>query len=677
VLDTADAATAVVRPLSSRLPELDGLRALAVSAVLAFHLELDWAAGGYLGVSVFFTLSGFLLTALVFDEIDRSGRFGSRRFLRRRVDRLVPAASVTLLGTALLMAGGLTGPLSRGSVGDLAAAAAQVANWRFARSASYDELFRDPSPILHFWSLALEWQLYLALAGLAAGVAAAGRLLRPGCRPPGLVVRRVLIGLLLAALAGAVLVTTRTTDFDRWYYGTDTRAAEFLAGAVLAAVAYRRPVRCPRLLGMASLVALVALACLFVLVDLGRLRSQPGWLLLTAGLSTVLVLAAAVGEGPVARLLARPWMGRIGARSYPLYLVHWPLFVVVARFLDPGPARVAFQLGAAAAAAEALHRGIGHSWSLDRPRRVAAMAGATALALALPVMTWPDHRRADSLEQLREQVRQRAVAASLPPGAVEGTTSGTAPEPSTRRPGPSGVTAAAQRPARIAFVGDSQALVLAVGAANWGEASGRAQVAYFGDLGCAIARGGDVRYDGIVHPLGTSCAPWYDGFDEELAAFAPDVIVVLTGPFDLADRRLLEWDRWLTPTDPRFLAHFESEAREARVRLERSGVPVVWLLPPPLVSDDGSRPELAPARLEALTETLRRATAGLEVVDLRLFHASCPGGEADRVVRPDGVHTTPQSATVIARWLVPTVLADDPSEVAAAVCRSLFESPDS
>jgi peptidoglycan/LPS O-acetylase OafA/YrhL len=139
-------------------PAFDGIRGLAVAAVLLFHHGVTWMRGGYLGVSTFFTLSGFLITSLLLAEWTRSGSVRLAHFWARRVRRLLPASALTLLGI-MLMAVAVDQPWERSLRGDVLAALFQVANWRFLfDDRSYSELFADPSPVLHFWSLAIEEQ---------------------------------------------------------------------------------------------------------------------------------------------------------------------------------------------------------------------------------------------------------------------------------------------------------------------------------------------------------------------------------------------------------------------------------------------------------------------------------------------------------------------------------------
>jgi len=143
-------------------PGLDGLRGLAVAGVVAFHAGFSWATGGFLGVSTFFTLSGFLITSLLVAERASTGRIALGAFWARRARRLLPASLATLLGVAALASWLATPEQLADLRGDVLGALFYVANWRFILDGqSYGELFATPSPVLHFWSLAIEEQLYI------------------------------------------------------------------------------------------------------------------------------------------------------------------------------------------------------------------------------------------------------------------------------------------------------------------------------------------------------------------------------------------------------------------------------------------------------------------------------------------------------------------------------------
>ena len=153
---------------------MDGVRGLAIAAVVVFHLGADEVSGGYLGVSLFFTLSGFLIGTLILNEIVTTGRFSLGEFWRRRARRLLPPAVITL---AIVAVGRVvTSELAATTPSDIVASGLDVANWHFlTQGSSYDDLFNGPSAVLHFWSLAIEEQFYLVVGLLAVLVARRSR----------------------------------------------------------------------------------------------------------------------------------------------------------------------------------------------------------------------------------------------------------------------------------------------------------------------------------------------------------------------------------------------------------------------------------------------------------------------------------------------------------------------
>ncbi|RZT85857.1 peptidoglycan-N-acetylmuramate O-acetyltransferase [Pseudonocardia sediminis] len=307
------------------IPGLDGLRAVAVLAVLAYHADLGWAGGGFLGVEIFFTLSGFLITHLLVAELRRYGRVDGGAFVRARARRLLPALVACVIATVAVQR--IVDPESVADLrGDALASLSYLQNWHLVLAGiPYSESFSAPSPFLHLWSLSIEGQLYLVWPLLYVGVIAF-------CH------RWTRVGLTAAlAIASAVSLAAQY-DPDGGglaYYATDARCSGFLAGAALA-LAWRpdtwlRPRRPAWRIALngAGLLALTALLVDVVVVSEfdGDLYRHGG--LLRTGVLTVVVIAA-VGRspGPVSRLLgARPLVA-VGKRSYGLYLYHWPVIVL-------------------------------------------------------------------------------------------------------------------------------------------------------------------------------------------------------------------------------------------------------------------------------------------------------------------------------------------------------------
>jgi len=301
------------------IPALDGLRAVAVIAVLLFHAEFSFASGGFLGVSLFFTLSGFLITTLLLAEFQSTGTLSLRQFYARRARRLLPAAYACLLVVSA-SAVWWTADQQRALGGDVVAAVANVANWRFAfSSTSYEELFLgQPSPVAHFWSLAIEEQIYLALP-IVVVIA-----LRRG--------KRCLAILTAFLLAASLAATLMTSDRNLVYNGTHTRAAELIVGMALAQLMFERRSVAPRAGPVLQASALAASAAFGVLVTAGSLDQAwiyRGGLVGVAALSALIISSVVSGRFPTAPLEWPPLVA-IGKVSYGIYLFHWPVFL----FLD-------------------------------------------------------------------------------------------------------------------------------------------------------------------------------------------------------------------------------------------------------------------------------------------------------------------------------------------------------
>jgi peptidoglycan/LPS O-acetylase OafA/YrhL/lysophospholipase L1-like esterase len=316
------------------MPGLDGLRAVAVLAVIAYHLDLGWAPGGLLGVGVFFTLSGYLITDLLLGQRDAFGHIRLGDFWLRRARRLLPALFLML---AIVVAWVTLFDRSQLSAlrGDVAAAALYVSNWwNIIRDTSYFARFGPPPPLDHLWSLAIEEQFYLIWPWL----------LLLGLRyARG---RYQMAGLTLAAAAVSAIVMALLyqpgVDPTRVYEGTDTRAFGLLLGAALAMVWPSRQLREDlslgrrQLLNGAGVVGLVIIALLIWQTnEYSPFLYRGGIVLLSV--ATVLVVAAlahpASWLGPALGLAPLRWLG---VRSYGIYLWHWPIIVLTTPTLQKG-----------------------------------------------------------------------------------------------------------------------------------------------------------------------------------------------------------------------------------------------------------------------------------------------------------------------------------------------------
>lgn len=424
---------------------LDGLRALAIVAVLFYHANLSWAQGGFLGVDVFFVLSGYLITALLLMEHTAKRHIGLGRFYLRRARRLLPALYTVIAGTCLYVVTALPHEAATYR-GDAAAALTYATNWwLIIRQQSYFGGAARPSLLINLWSLAVEEQFYLLWPPILTLLLAA-RTKHTRTGTPGTTRQPSLwpVFIATAALAAVSALTMKALyspfeDPSRIYYGSDTRAFELLTGAclALALAATARSHRAKQLRPVPTLpipapftgalttvaptptpnltaaparrwntltrdlfgaLALLALGYAFVAVPASNPQLYPLGLVAVCAASAF-AIRAATAHGLVARFLAAKPLVWLGERSYSLYLWHWPVFDVTRPGVDihlPVPIDFTLRIGISLLLAHltfryienpirhgAIARALTRSRSALRQRRLALPAGIAALALTL------------------------------------------------------------------------------------------------------------------------------------------------------------------------------------------------------------------------------------------------------------------------------------------------------
>ena len=303
------------------VPSLDGLRGVAVASVVVYHLWPAVLPGGFIGVDVFFVLSGFLLTSLLVREVDATGKIRLGRFFVRRTRRLLPAMLLMLTTLAIYAAAWAnTVELERLRRHGLAALL-YAANWLFiSDGTTYTDVVAGVSPLRHVWSLSIEEQFYVMLAG-AIALAAAFTATR----------RYVIVGSVVLGAVSAlwmIILSINGSSVDRLYFGADTRAQALLIGAALGATLRGVPVAGSRL---TSAVALLSVA---VLIVVSATASESSTWMYRGGFALTALAAGMVIVGAP----ATPWIRQalewrplrlLGIISYGVYLWHWPVLVIL------------------------------------------------------------------------------------------------------------------------------------------------------------------------------------------------------------------------------------------------------------------------------------------------------------------------------------------------------------
>ena len=327
-------------------PDIEGLRAVAVIAVVLYHAGIPGFGGGFIGVDVFFVISGFLITGLLWREVATTNTVALGRFYGARARRLLPAAATVGIATALVVAVVLPPLQARSVFLDGIACALYAGNYRFAMHGT-DYLASDlpPSPFQHYWSLGVEEQFYLVWPVLIIGTAWLVHRLRAGAAARATPYAVVLVLVAAASLAAAVL-WTRTSP--AWaFFSLPTRAWELAAGGLVALSIHqwrRLPLLPATIVGWGGL-ALIVLTC----TQLGPRTPYPGTAALLPVLGTALVIGAGPGTGGLGagRVLCRPAMRAIGRVSYSWYLWHWPVLLLMPPLLGE-PAGLPARLSATA-----------------------------------------------------------------------------------------------------------------------------------------------------------------------------------------------------------------------------------------------------------------------------------------------------------------------------------------
>jgi peptidoglycan/LPS O-acetylase OafA/YrhL len=640
------------------LPAIDGLRAVAVAAVVAYHLALPWARGGFLGVDVFFVLSGFLITGILIGERERRGRIDLGHFYSRRARRLLPALLVVLTVTSVWV-GFSPGTIELASFrSDVLAALGYVANWRFVLShQGYFDQFSTPSPVRHMWSLAIEEQFYVIWPLVLLGIVRLGRGSRRWAA-------WATVGLAAASFAAMTALYRPGHDPSRVYFGTDTRAFELLVGAVLALVVSRRPEpgrRAQRWLHAAGALGLAGVLSMMVVV-----RDTSSWMYRGGFLLVALLAAATIWSvsrsrpGPLGTVLAvgpLRWIGRI---SYGIYLWHWPVIVLLTRSATGLSgnwlrlSQVGGAVGAATVSFYLVERPVRSG--LFSPPRICLVVPA-ALVTALAAVVWATVGSLSPASGLIRAGPTRSVGVSGPAPPVGApsaspTTAATPSSPSAPLPPPLGLVglrrATAQDPLRVLIVGDSVMF----------DASPAIQSAL---QATAVVR--VVLRAAVGFGLSQSIYNWRSDWPKLVAAEQPELVIAMLGGWDGA-RALSNGTQW-----------YANLTDEAVRLLSAGGAKVLWLeyphnQPPDVAGQPPQNQALNERRREAVNTVFAESalrhpgTVGYLPLGPALdadghYSAFLPGpdGTLERVRKHDNIHFCPAGAERVGAWVLQAVTA--------------------
>jgi peptidoglycan/LPS O-acetylase OafA/YrhL len=637
--------------------------------VVLFHGQVLGVTGGFLGVSVFFTLSGYLITTIAFLGLREVDVFDSRDFMARRARRLLPAASAGIvLAVAVTLWIGDAEALQR-LVPDAVWSLLQLSNWHFiATGQDYAALFSAPSAFDHYWSLSIEAQFYVVFAVVLVA-ATRRRLVRPTS---------------VMAVAGAgwaiALITQVSGVFtaSEIYLSTITRSGEILAGVALAG-ALADPSWNRRLVGptggrarAAGVIGVVVVVAGWFLVDDPSGWVTQGGLALYAVASAAVVLAALGSDGVVVLLCDNRPMQLLGRLSYGLYVVHWPIFLLVDHLIDAeGVGTFVVQFAVSLLAAWL-------SWTLIETRAVRhdpssprasgnrasgnrasgnRVSGNRVMVATLAVSVLAIGAGAIAVDRRDTDETTFAEAESVLEGALEGAADGEADD---QAPGPDG-----DRVPRLVVLGDSTALRTAEGMGPVLFSQGLA-LPMGGDveLGCGFAR---VEYsirDGDLRTNPRRCN-WTRRYRTLVDTVDPDVVVVQYGPWEIEEQILYGEDRARHLGDPDFDDFVRRELDDLTALLSRQGARVIWLDLPDAggAAYESSLAGITPEEFEArrarwnelLQELSQRHDGTVGVIEISEWIDT---RRDDLELREDGMHLTPDGGRRLAEeFLVDELVA--------------------
>ncbi|QQS26250.1 MAG: acyltransferase [Actinomycetota bacterium] len=660
---------------------LDGLRGLGTVFVLVGHLGIlsGWwpSLAGVLAVSMFFTLSGYLIATGLLRGIERDGTVRFGRFYARRIRRLLPAAtvSIALISTVWWITGRPLPTI------DIVSSLTYWHNWALvAKKQGYDTIFNAGSPVQHFWSLAIEEQFYIVLPALLLGLIWIGR-------------RRLTVATWVLGAATVVsfcLGAVYDANRSRVYYGTDVRAAEFLSG-VLLAIWLSSPERRAGLadrLGSRAGTAVVTAVWLVQLVLWWRVGFYSGHLFpllvfVNAVCSVVLITTFVTTRRRSAPRHVLSWrpVSELGRMSYSVYLLHWPIYLLLDR---PGPVgwkEALLKLFVAVAAGVAMFLLVEDAVQRSRrwrttPRLYAGLVIASAVAVAGVLAPGAGRNRpfvdTEAIEQSQDDFLDDVTvpaspttaapepSASTSPGASVAPTTAPAVAPTAAPPGADSLPIDVQR---VLLVGDSNGFTSSIWLDKHPEALPW-QFKFWSGTNCGTTSGASRVWN--MGKIETDVCPnWLADLNSAVQAYRPDVVLVVSMGLDLQQHDLGD-GVWRSLGDPLHDAFIAEHQRAFVDIVAGTGARVGWFVQVPFHVveretgdfDDGdgwfiNRPESI-ERMNVLLEDLAANDPRVVLVPFDEFANSWPDGPLDEDFRPDGAHLD-GSREDVAAWMIAQV----------------------
>ena len=648
------------------IPALDGLRGLAVLAVVLYHFAPELVPAGFLGVDVFLVLSGFLITSLALEEVDRTTSMSASGFFARRARRLLPAAIATIVVVVFVAR-----ILDHGSVdsslrGHAIASLTYIANWwSIAQQNSYQAAFGTESPLNHFWSLAVEEQFYLMFPIALIGTVA---LLR---RRIGVhrLAHVALIGAVVGAIASCALMwilRTPGSDPSRVYLGTDTRSQALFVGIAIACIVRLRPVKSLRAVTRTTLTtaALVALAALVGIASTADFRSDwlyTGGFLFIAIATGIVVLALNGHDSFFTKALSFRWLRTLGLVSYGLYLWHWPIKVFVT--------------------GERLHLSDDQTGRIELfVIRVALTAGATALSWYLIEQPFRRRKPASNDAATTTRLSRTGIGAigltALFVGIVWVAAAPSAPAQTdfSSKIAPSSVsTKNAEPPISLLWFGDSVAWTIGGGIVEFPWPTGynspfdpsHIVIWNKGISECSFMQQ-QTKSFGILRSGGGSCVGWEANWRDASASFSPDAIVWSGALRDTYD--VLVDGTWVTFGSSEWIALYNAELDKAAAIATENGIPLVIVsqADPKVLPDEKREDSLTASNIGKFAQ-LRQiqreyALANSDTtVSIDLNELLCAGGPCEeltpsgKTIRIDHLHYSTAGSAHIAPTLTTAI----------------------